>query len=185
MSRVTPIEDTEALGMKDMFDAAEKMMGFTSVDALIMAHRPDMLKSTATWLQSILQGGTVDPGLKRLMGFIVSTSSGCTYCSAHTNYTAKFYGVDEAKMKDAWSYQSSDLFTAQEKAALNLAFQSSKQPNNASDEVFDHLRKYFNDEEIVELVFTISVYAFLNRFNDTMKTELEDAPRMAYEARKK
>ena len=177
MSRVAPIQNIHDTDIADMLAISKKMMGFKSVDTLIMAHQPEMLKSSAAWIQTILRGGNVDPGLKRMIGYICSTSYGCTYCSAHTTYTAIFYNVDEEKMKEAWTYETSALFSDQEKAALNLALRSSQQPNQSTDEDFDRLRKYFSEEEIVEIVFTISMYAFLNRFNSTMQTELEEAPR--------
>jgi len=152
MSRVAPLQNIQDTDLANMMAIGKKMMGFESVDTLIMAHQPDMLKSTAY---------------------------GCTYCSAHTSYTAIFYKVDEAKMKEAWTFESSPLFSDKEKAALNLALKTSQQPNQSTDEDFDRLRKYFTEEEIVEIVFTISMYAFLNRFNSTMQTELEDAPAKA------
>jgi len=179
MSRVAPLQNIQDTDLANMMAIGKKMMGFESVDTLIMAHQPDMLKSSAAWIQSILKGGSVGPGLKRMIGYICSTAYGCTYCSAHTSYTAIFYKVDEAKMKEAWTFESSPLFSDKEKAALNLALKTSQQPNQSTDEDFDRLRKYFTEEEIVEIVFTISMYAFLNRFNSTMQTELEDAPAKA------
>jgi len=184
MSRVSPKKKISDPTLEKMIAGGNQVMGFESVDSLIMAHQPEMLKATGSWIQSVLQNGTIDAGLKRMMGYITSTASGCTYCSAHTNFTARFYQVDEAKMKEAWDFEQSALFTEAEKAALHLALQSSQIPNASTDEDFIRLRKYYNDEEIVELVFTISLYAFLNRFNSTMQTELEDKPSAAFQKMK-
>lgn len=180
MSRIAPRVDIEEAGLGPLFAKGKEIMGFETMDGLIMAHQPEMLKSSTGMIISVLQKGTVDPGLKRLMGYICSTASGCTYCSAHTNYTASFYNVDEQKMKKVWDYESSALFTEKEKAAIHLAKQSSSIPNETTDADFERLRLYYSEEEIVELVFTISAYAFLNRFNSTMQTSLEDAPKAAY-----
>ena len=35
---------------------------------------------------------------------------------------------------------------------------------------------YYDESEIVEIVATISLFGFLNRWNDTMATELEELP---------
>lgn len=180
MSRVAPRKSLAGTGLEDLFEMGKKVMGFETMDARIMAHQPEMLKATTDMIMNVLQKGSVDPGLKRLIGYICSTASGCTYCSAHTNYTARFYKVDEEKMKEAWSFESSKLFTEAEKAALLLAKNSSVYPNESTDQNFHRLRKYFKEEEIVEIVFTISLYAFLNRFNSTMQTDLEDAPKEIY-----
>ena len=42
--------------------------------------------------------------------------------------------------------------------------------------MFLNLRKYWSEEQIVEIVAVISVFGFLNRWNDTMATPLEDEP---------
>ena len=43
----------------------------------------------------------------------------------------------------------------------------------AADADFADLRKYFTDYQIVEIVAVISMFGFLNRWNDTMATTLE------------
>ena len=48
-------------------------------------------------------------------------------------------------------------------------------------EDFDSLRQYFDDAEIVEIVAAISLFGYLNRWNDTMATELEDVPKKVAE----
>lgn len=185
MSRVAPRKDIKGTGLEELFKMGKEVMGFETMDGLIMAHQPDMLLASTKFIMSVLQKGTVDPGLKRLIGYICSTASGCTYCTAHTNYTARFYKVDEEKMKEAWTFESSELFTEAEKAALDLAKKSSTYPNESTDQNFERLRKHYSEKEIVEIVFTISLYAFLNRFNSTMQTDLEDAPKEVYNQLKK
>ena len=43
------------------------------------------------------------------------------------------------------------------------------------DEHFERLRDHFSDDEIVEIVSVISLFGWLNRWNDTMATTLEPA----------
>ena len=49
-------------------------------------------------------------------------------------------------------------------------------PNAVTDEMFLELRKHWSEDEIVEIVGVISVFGFLNRWNDTLATPLEDSP---------
>lgn len=49
-------------------------------------------------------------------------------------------------------------------------------PAVARREHFADLRKHFSDDETTELVGVISVFGWLNRWNDTMATELETEP---------
>ena len=50
-------------------------------------------------------------------------------------------------------------------------------PNEVNTQHFDALRVHFSDEGIVELVAVISLFGWLNRWNDTLGSALEDAPR--------
>jgi len=43
----------------------------------------------------------------------------------------------------------------------------------------EELRKQWSEEQIVEIVATIAMFGFLNRWNDTMGTPFEDAPMAA------
>jgi hypothetical protein len=45
-----------------------------------------------------------------------------------------------------------------------------------TDPQFETLRQHWSDGEIVEILGVIAMFAFLNRWNDTMGTPLEAAP---------
>ena len=47
-------------------------------------------------------------------------------------------------------------------------------PNAATEEDFVEVSKHFDEGQIVEIVASIALFGFLNRWNDTMATELED-----------
>ena len=49
-------------------------------------------------------------------------------------------------------------------------------PNEASEEHFAALRKHFSERQIVQIVAVIAMFGFLNRWNDTMATTLEEDP---------
>ena len=55
-------------------------------------------------------------------------------------------------------------------------------PSQTEQKHFDELGKYFNDAEIVEIVATISLFGFLNRWNDSMATEIEELPETVAQA---
>ncbi|MEM7801464.1 MAG: carboxymuconolactone decarboxylase family protein, partial [Chloroflexota bacterium] len=63
-----------------------------------------------------------------------------------------------------------------ERAALRLAYHAALVPNGATEAHFDELKKHFNEAEIVEIVAAISLFGYLNRWNDTMATDLEAPP---------
>jgi uncharacterized peroxidase-related enzyme len=125
--------------------------------------------------------GKVDRGLKRLIAHVASRAAGCQYCMAHTVEGAMHFGVDERKVSAVWEYQTSPLFSEAERVALDVAVAASAVPNAVSDDMFVEMRKHWTDEQIVEIVGVVAVFGFLNRWNDTMGTPLEDAPLAAGE----
>ena len=49
-------------------------------------------------------------------------------------------------------------------------------PNAVTDADFAELKKHYTDAQIVDIVAVISLFGFLNRFNDTLATKLEASP---------
>ncbi len=182
MSRVAPKTHIEQDDLNELFKNAESFMGFLPNDGLIMAHKPDVLTTFFELAKAIYAEGKIDSGLKRMIGYISSAASGCLYCSAHTMYGAGKQGVSKEKLEQLWEFKTSSLFSEAEKAALNLALKASMIPNNAQDEDFDILKTYFDDEGIVEIVGVISMFGFLNRWNSTLNTQIEDAPNSFYKS---
>ena len=57
-----------------------------------------------------------------------------------------------------------------------MAFASGKVPNEAKKEHFDKLKNHFNPSQITIIVSIISLFGFLNRWNDTFGTQIENEP---------
>ncbi len=182
MSRIEPKKHIEQDKLNHLFKNAEAFMGFLPNDGLIMAHKPDVLTTFFELAKAIYAEGKIDSGLKRMIGYISSAASGCLYCSAHTMYGADKQGVSKEKLEQLWDFKTSSLFSEAEKAALNLALKASVLPNASSDEDFELLKKYFDEEGIVEIVGVISMFGFLNRWNSTLNTQIEDAPNSFYQS---
>ena len=61
-----------------------------------------------------------------------------------------------------------------ERIALDVALAAGGVPNGVTDEMFAKLREHWSDGQIVEIVATIALFGFLNRWNDTFATPIED-----------
>jgi len=160
----------------DLLEMVEASMGFVPNSFLTMSRWPDLLRSFSGMAGVVLGSGSVDPGLKQLVAFVTSTASGCRYCQAHTSHSATRRGVSEEKISAAFEYETSELFSDAERSALRLAAHAGMNPNATEPAHFDALKQHFSEQEIVEIVGVISLFGFLNRWNDTMATELEEAP---------
>ncbi len=156
---------------------AQGIMGFAPNDVLTMAHWPELLEAMERLVQVIYKPGELDPVLKRMIATITSGAAGCRYCQAHTAHGAvTMAGGDNEKIAKVWEYQSSPLFSEAERAALSLALAAGTQPNAATDEHFRELEQHFSKQQIMEIMGVIGLFGFLNRWNDTLATELEDKP---------
>jgi len=175
--RLAPLPADHMPELKEHLEVARQRMGFIPNSMLIMQRNPKLTKAFGMLSAAIWDpDGKVDRKLKRLISHVASRAAGCQYCMAHTAEGAAKYGVDDKKLDAVWDYQTSPLFSAAERAALDLAVAASCVPNAVTDEMFLELRKHWSEDEIIEIVGVISVFGFLNRWNDTLATPLEESP---------
>ena len=95
---------------------------------------------------------------------------------AHNAGGALQQGIDAGKLAAVWDYKTSSLFSEAERSALDLAIAAGAQPNEVTDEMFERMKRSWSEGQIVEIVAVVSYFGFMNRFNDTMATPLEDEP---------
>ena len=120
--------------------------------------------------------GEVTPEFKRLIGYITSFSSGCLYCQAHTILGAERFGSTKERLEQVWNYSDSSVFSNAEKAALDFAFAAASVPNGVTEKEVSQLKNYWDANDIVEIMAVIALFGFLNRWNDSMGSALEDLP---------
>ena len=177
MPRLEPLPPETSPELKSHFDFFLGTLGFTPNSVLTMQRKPKLVQAFALLNGAVMDpAGAVDLGFRRLIGHMVSKASGCLYCQAHSLLGAQNFGVSEEKLADVWTYGSSPNFSARERIALDFALAAAAQPNAVGDEQFSLLRQYWSDTEIVEILAVIAMFAFLNRWNDTLATALEAAP---------
>lgn len=175
--RLAPLPPEHTPELQQQFEAMRQRMGFIPNSVLIMQRRPEMVRAFVQMTGVIWSPSSrVDLKLKRLLAHVASRAAGCQYCMAHTAESAHKLGVGDEKLAAVWDYQTSPLFTPAERAALDVAVAAGCAPNAVTDEMFIELRKHWSEEEIVEIVGVIAMFGFLNRWNDTLATPLEDSP---------
>jgi uncharacterized peroxidase-related enzyme len=176
MPHLPPLSRDAVPEFKALFDHYENTRGFIPNSILTMSRRPGIARAFMQLNQAILYEGTVDKELKMLVSLIASQAAGCLYCQAHMANLSSIYKASAKKIAAVWEFETSDLFSDAERAALRLAMKASIIPNQAAQEDFDELGKYFDEGQIVELVASVALFGYLNRWNDSMATELEEHP---------
>ncbi|MGD9925830.1 MAG: carboxymuconolactone decarboxylase family protein, partial [Pseudorhodoplanes sp.] len=131
--RLAPLPPETTPDLKAQFDATHKRMGFVPNSMLIMQRDPNLTRAFAQMSAAIwTPDSKVDLKLKRLISHVASRSAGCRYCMAHTAEGAAKLGVEQDKLDQIWSYQTSPLFTPAERAALDVAVAAGCVPNAVS-----------------------------------------------------
>ena len=113
---------------------------------------------------------TVTSSLKRMIAWVSSNATGCRYCQAHAIRAAERYGADQEQLDNIWEYKTHPAFSDAERVALDFSLAASQIPNNVDVEIKKRLYQYWNEGEIVGV---ISLFGYLNRWNDSMGTSIE------------
>jgi len=176
MARISPRPADELGHLSERFELMGAVMGFVPNSLPTMA-RIDGLAEAFSDLAAVVVGNPRVPmALTQMVAHVASNTSGCRYCQAHTAHSAKNSDVSEEKLAELWMWDTSEHFDDAERAALTLAFHTASVPNTATDQHFDELARHFDEEQVLGLVATISLFGYLNRWNDTLATDLEEKP---------
>ena len=182
MAHMTPLPEGATLALQDTFDLMRAILGFVPNSVLTMQRKPAIVAGFGALTRGVMDpAGEVDLGFKRLVAHMASHGAGCQYCEAHALIAAGIHGIPDDKLAAVWDYERSPLFSEAEKAALAFAQCAGAVPNAVTPDVFARLRAHWSEGQIVEILGVVCLYGFLNRWNDSMATTLEDAPRAAGE----
>ena len=175
MANLEPLRREDLPQYEPMFSLMEERAGFVPNAFLTMARRPGMLDALQALIQEVF-AGSVSRETKSLVALMSSYGAGCRYCQAHQAASLVHQGMSPEKFEAIADFERSDLFTDAQRAAMRLAFASGQQPNAVTKAHFEALHDHYDDAEIVEIVGVVAMFGFLNRWHETLSTELEDAP---------
>jgi uncharacterized peroxidase-related enzyme len=176
-TRIGPLPPEHTPELAETFDKFRETLGFVPNSMLILQRKPKLVRAMAQLLAAVWEpDGEVDRAFKRLVAHVASRTAGCQYCMAHTVGGALFFGIDPAKVADIWDFRTSPRYSQAERVALDFAIAAASQPNGVTEEMFAEMRKHWSETQIVEIAAVVAVFGFLNRWNDTMGTPLEEEP---------
>lgn len=171
VSPLPPEHDHETRKLADFFN---ETLGFCPNSVLTMQHRPDISKAFINLNKAVMANkGRVTSALKRMIAWVSSNSAGCRYCQAHAIRAAERYGAEQEQLNNIWDYGTHPSFNEAERAALDFSLAASQIPNAVDGNIKKRLYKYWNEGEIVEMLGVISLFGYLNRWNDSMATSIE------------
>ena len=175
MALVTPLSPDHNEEVAELAKFFNETLGFCPNSVLTMQRRPAIAKAFIGLNKAVMANeGRVTSALKRLIGYLTSLNAGCQYCQAHTIRAAERYGATDEQLENIWEYKTHAAFNDAERAALDFAVAASAIPNAVDDQITENLHKHWDDGEIVEMLGVIGLFGYLNRWNDSMGTSLEE-----------
>ena len=175
MPLVTPLDPNHDEETKRLSDFYNETLGFCPNSVLTMQRRPEISKAFINLNKAVMANhGRVTSDLKRMIAWVSSNSTGCRYCQAHAIRAAERYGAAQEKLDNIWEYRTHPSFSDAERAALDFSLVASQVPNAVDSNIKERLYEHWNEGEIVEMLGVISLFGYLNRWNDSMGTSIED-----------
>jgi uncharacterized peroxidase-related enzyme len=178
MAVVEPLEEEQIEEeLREFVQFFKGPLGVVPNSVRTMSRRPHIAKAFTDLNIAVMRcEGNVTPEFKRLIGYVTSMVSGCRYCQAHTILGSERFGSTEERLNDVANFEDSPHFNVAEKAALAFAFAAAEVPNGVTGEIAARLKQHWADEDIVEIMAVIALFGYLNRWNDSMGSALEDLP---------
>ncbi len=175
MPLVDPLEKGSSPEVARLAAFFDETLGFTPNSVLTMQRRPVIAQAFINLNKAVMANeGRVTNEQKRLIGYLASMTAGCRYCEAHTTLAAERYGASKERLDNIWSYRESPVFTDAERAAFDFAVAAASVPNAVDAATAEALRRHWDEGEIVEILGVVALFGFLNRWNDSMATNIEE-----------
>ncbi|RSK41594.1 carboxymuconolactone decarboxylase family protein [Mangrovimonas spongiae] len=175
MPLVSPLSPDHDLETQQLAEFFNETLGFCPNSVLTMQHRPAISKAFINLNKAVMANeGRVTSALKRMIAWVSSNAAGCRYCQAHAIRAAERYGAEQEQLDNIWDYKTHPSFSDAERAALDFALAASVIPNTVDEKITSNLYTYWDEGEIVEMLGVISLFGYLNRWNDSMGTSIEN-----------
>lgn len=132
----------------------------------LFAHVPGLLGAYTRLEMAAGKLRGVDQRLLDLAQLKAATLTTCEYCiDLGSQVARRRSGLSDEQLLALPRYRESPLFTEREKLVLDYAAGMSRSPVDVSDQLFERLRRHFDDAQLVQLTFVIALENLRGRFN--------------------
>lgn len=164
MARVKLVEQNEATGAeKERYDELAGRNAVTNMKKALLndaATYDAFIAWYTSWNRLVEVIGEKDAVL---YAHAISTTNSCQLCSLFFISDVKGLGLDPNNL----------VYDKKEQVLYELAQAIVKDPTSVSDDLFDRLREFFNDQEIVVIVGFAGQMIATNNFNSVLKINVD------------
>jgi AhpD family alkylhydroperoxidase len=133
-------------------------------------HALDAQKSLYA-LEKYIANSGLDHKLIHLLKMRASQINGCAYCIDMHSKDARALGESEQRLYELNAWREAPFYTDRERAALEWSESLTLvSQTHVPDEVYESVKKHFNEKEIVDLSILVSVINVWNRLAISTRT---------------
>jgi AhpD family alkylhydroperoxidase len=168
-----PYADLESPEARPLVDLIVQERGSVLLLYQMLLHSPPVASGWLTYLTAIRQLSTLPGALRELVIMRVAALNGAPYEADQHAPIALKEGVTPAQLDELDRWQDSDLFDADQRAALAYTDAMTRDIRVAQP-VFDALRDRLGERQVVELTATIAAYNMVSRFLEALQVHTSD-----------
>jgi alkylhydroperoxidase family enzyme len=169
--RLQPIEKPKGLMMRFAFWMTQRQLGKVLTSMKVLYPRmPGILKLSYEIQKFETKGIHLDAGLHFMVATLASEINGCNCCVDLARAMAIREHLGMEKFNALSEYRTSPLYSDRERAALAFVEEATRH-KHVSSATFETLRKYFSEQEIVEITWLNAVHNYYNLINLPLEIE--------------
>jgi AhpD family alkylhydroperoxidase len=131
---------------------------------------PDVFEAMLGLMNYLRKSG-LDESLLNLLCLRASQINGCAYCLDMHWKDLRAAGETEQRLYGLDAWEESPYYSDRERAALAWTEAVTNiREGHVSDEVYEHVRKYFTEKELADLTLAITAINGWNRLNIAART---------------
>lgn len=155
--------------LRPFFSAQRKKYGSILNSSLLWARSPKLFLGLS-FLYGALdrQTSPISPALRSLIIIRVSQLNGCEFCIDLNSSILLERGVPFSKIEELGDWRISTLFNDEEKIVLEYTEAITITEKRVNDDLFNHLKRFFSDDQIIELTATIAFQNMSAKFNTAL-----------------
>lgn len=175
MARIPYVQKETATGkVKELYDTFEKQFNVREVPnvAKALANSPGLATRVFPLANYFMTESSLNPRLRELAVLILMKRLNCEYGFGRHIEIAERVGLTRAQIDDIGSYQTSSLFTQEDKLVLRYAEELTVKAQ-IDNQLFQQVQTLIGQKDLLELTAATAFWNMMARNLNALQVELE------------